>query len=53
MLIHESPVVLYDRQYKYDEKPLKPFLFLPWEEKNVLQEAMNQHTSTLLYMFFL
>lgn len=51
--MHKSPAVPYNRQYNYDEKPLKPFLFLSGDEKNELQEAMNQHTSTLLDIFFL
>lgn len=47
----KSPDIPYDSQYKYD-KPLKTFLFLSWEEKNLLQEAMNQLLQHLLIDFF-
>lgn len=52
MVMHKSPDIPYDSQYKYD-KPLKTFLFLSWEEKNLLQEAMNQLLQHLLIDFFL
>lgn len=50
--MHKTPNVPYNRQYKYDEKPLKPFIFLSWEDKNTMQEAINQHTSTLSWYIF-
>lgn len=50
--MHKTPNVPYNRQYKYDEKPLKPFIFLFWEDKTTMQEAINQHTSTLSWYIF-